>query len=193
MVDIAVVIPAHPPRLANGMLAQAVASVCSQTLPPAEVHVAVDTIGAGAAATRNRGLAAVGAEWVAFLDSDDLLLPKHLELCSSHAASTGADVVYPYFETSDGSDTVGRFGVPFDPEALRRGNFIPVTVLARTEAVRAAGGFQPLRGGAAALEDWFCWLQMLNQGARFVHLPERTWVWHKHDGNTDGRPWRGRG
>lgn len=192
MPDIAVVIPVHPPRIADGMLADALTTVWAQTALPAEVHVALDTSGAGAAATRNRGLAAVTTPWVAFLDSDDLFRPKHLELCLAHAEATGADVVYPYFDCP-GGDTVGRFGVPFDPEALRRGNYIPVTVLAKTAAVRAAGGFQPLRGGAAALEDWFCWLQMLNQGARFEHLPERTWVWNKHTGNTDGRPWREHG
>lgn len=183
---ISVVVPVHPPRIASGMLADAMDSVWSQTLLPAEVHVVVDTDGQGAAATRNRGLASVGCEWVAFLDSDDVFLPDHLELCLRHAERTGADVVYPWFE---GEDVIGRFGRPFDAARLRRGNYVPVTVLARTEVVRSVGGFQNVHQHGETLEDWGCWLAMLDAGARFEHLPERTWVLRKHDGNTGGT-WR---
>jgi hypothetical protein len=68
---ITVAVPAHPARIANGMLGRAVGSVWAQTRPPAALSVAVDLDRAGAAVTRQRALDAVGTEWTAFLDSDD--------------------------------------------------------------------------------------------------------------------------
>jgi glycosyltransferase involved in cell wall biosynthesis len=37
-------------------------------------------------------------DWVAFLDSDDLFLPKHLQRMLLHAQNTGADFVYSWFK-----------------------------------------------------------------------------------------------
>ncbi len=52
----------------------------------------------GAAATKNRGLAKVTTEWVAFLDDDDQFKPEHLEKLREAQLDSGADVVYslPY-------------------------------------------------------------------------------------------------
>ena len=125
----------------------------------------------------------VTTDWVAFLDSDDELKPNHLRACARHATLTGADVMYPWF---DGYDPMGMFGVPFDPELLRRRNYIPVTVLARTAMVKAVGGFadHPDEHGDPC-EDWGLWLKLLDLGAKFSHLPQRTWIWHP--GGTRGR------
>lgn len=59
-----------------------------------------------------------------------------------------------------------------------------MTVLARTKLVIAAGGFAPPPG--SAYEDWGCWLNMLDLGTRFVYLPERRWIWHWHEAQTQG-------
>lgn len=160
------------------LLGRALASVHSQTRPADAVHVVPDVHREGAAATRNRGLAEVDCDWVAFLDDDDEWHPEHLRACARHAVLTGADVVYPGYD-ADGEDPVNCFGLPFDPTLLRRRNYIPVTVLARTAAVRAVGGFQehPDEYGAPC-EDWGLWLALLDAGAKFSHLPRRTWVWH---------------
>jgi hypothetical protein len=185
-----VVIPAHPARVASGMLARAVASVQAQTVP-ARAVVQLDAIRAGSAATRTAGLAGVVTPWVAFLDSDDVLDPEHLEKLVAHADATGADLVYPWFRVDSAPDPwPHRFGMEFDPQALRWGNYIPVTVLARTEAVRAAGGFiaDLKHAPPAQCDEWGLWLRMLDRGARFAHLPERTWTWVAHSGNTSGSP-----
>lgn len=181
---ITVVVATIPPRA--DLLARALASVATQTLPPAEVVVECDTDRLGAAATRNRALERVATEWVAFLDDDDELYPDHLRALARCARLTGTDVVYPGYDAD--VDPTGMFGVPFDPVLLRRANYIPVTVLARTDAVRAAGGFQPHpdRNGDPC-EDWGLWLAMLDRGARFVHLPRRTWRWHNRGDSTRGR------
>ena len=145
-----------------------------------------DTKREGAAVSRNRALEKVDSEWVAFLDDDDELKPNHLRACARNAALTGADLVYPWFDC-DGEDKIGMFGVPFDSVLLRKRNYIPVTVLVRTELVRKVGGFQehPDDNGDPC-EDWGLWLALLDAGAVFSHLPQRTWIWHNGAG-TRGR------
>lgn len=180
--EITVVIPSIPPR--RELLKRAIGSVLGQTLPATAISVAVDLDRQGSAATRNRALAAASTEFVAFLDDDDQFLPQHLELLAACAESTGADVVYSVPEFAGRPPVNLRFGLPFDAEGLRSGNYIPVTVLARTELVNEAGGFHCPVG--SIYDDWGCWLAMFALGAKFVHLPEVTWVWNWHAGQTEG-------
>ena len=174
---ISVVIPTQPGREED--LQRALTSLRRQTRAPETVIVEHDSHGEGAAVTRNRALEHVDTDWVAFLDDDDELKPNHLRALARHAYLTDADVVYSYFDVVGGVDVIDCFGVEFDPLLLRRRNHIPVTVLARTELVRAVGGFEnhPDPDGKPC-EDWGLWLKLLDAGASFSHLPQRTWVWH---------------
>ena len=183
--SITVVIPTIEGRYDK--LERAVASVQAQTLAPKLIDVQLDRDREGAGATRNRALERVDTEWVAFLDDDDELKPNHLKACARYAALSGVDVVYPWFDCVGGEDPIGCFGVPFSAAFLRRRNYIPVTVLARTELVRAVGGFRdhPDEKGDPC-EDWGLWLALLDAGATFGHVPQRTWIWHMGNG-TRGR------
>ena len=172
------------------MLKRALASVQAQTIP-ARAVVQLDVTRAGSAATRNAALKGVTSPWVAFLDSDDTMDPEHLERLAAHAEKTGADLVYPWFRVDGYTDPwPWRYGMEFDPAALQRSNFIPVAVLARTDLVREVGGFvaDPKFAPPAQCDEWGLWLRMLDAGARFAHLPERTWTWVAHSGNTSGSP-----
>jgi glycosyltransferase involved in cell wall biosynthesis len=186
--DVAVCIPTIPPRA--HLLRRAVGSVQRQTLPVREIQVALDSDRQGAATTRNRTVEASTSEWVAFLDDDDEFLPHHIERLVAHQRETGADLVYPWFEVVDGVDPLGWGGRHFSPDELRRYNYIPVTVLVRRELILAGGGFQNRSDGigGATWEDWNMWLALLDLGATFSHLPERTWRWHFGDTqHTHGR------
>lgn len=182
MSSITVVIPSIPPR--RGLLERAISSVLGQTLPAAAISVAVDVGKEGSAKTRNRALAAVQTKWCAFLDDDDQMLSQHLERLLACAEATSADVVYPMPRFVGRPPLNIRFGLPFDAAALRSDNYIPVTVLARTELLKEAKGFQCPAG--SIYDDWGCWLAMLDLGATFVHLPEVTWLWNWHNGQTEG-------
>jgi glycosyltransferase involved in cell wall biosynthesis len=172
---ITVVIPTIPPRAEQ--VGRAIESVWAQTLQPKAVEIVLDSERRGPAATRNRALERVDTEWVAFLDDDDELYPNHLRLLARCARLTDSDVVYPGYDSDD--DQVNCFGLPFDATLLERRNFIPVTVLARTEMVLAAGGFKPHPDESGdPCEDWGLWLSMLDIGAKFTHLPVRTWRWN---------------
>jgi glycosyltransferase involved in cell wall biosynthesis len=184
---VTVVIPSIPPRAKK--LRSAVASALTQDRVPDAISIAIDHDHDGSAETRNRALAAVGTEWCAFLDDDDLLLPCHLDHLLAVAEATDADVVYPWPVMEGGADPrPDRFGLPFDPDELRRGSYIPVTSLVRTELAHKVGGFAIPDG--SIYDDWGFYLAMLDAGARFVHLPERTWVWRIHAGNTSGQAHR---
>lgn len=187
---VTVIIPAHPARLRNGMLTRALSSVWNQTRLPEVVHVEIDRQRAGAAQTRDMALQLVSTHWVAFLDSDDELLPRHLELLLEHAARTGADFVYPWFEIIGGEDpfpqTLGREFDPAHPVQTT------ITVLVRAELARRVGFHTPNEertvDGNRWGEDYDFLLGCLREGARVAHLAERTWRWYHHVHNTSGRP-----
>lgn len=184
---ITLVIPTIPPRAR--LLDRALASVREQAMQPAVVLVEPDLLREGPAAVRNRALGRVDTEFVAWLDDDDELYPDHLRLLARFARLTGVDVAYPGYDVVGGDDPVGCFGLPFDAGLLRRRNYIPVTTLCRTEAVRAAGGFRPHPDEhGSPCEDWGLWLAMADRGATFGHLAARTWRWHLDNDTTRGRP-----
>lgn len=209
---VTVAIPTIPPRAR--LLERAVASVHAQTRKADRVLVSMDEEGAGAGPNRNRAIALADTDYVAFLDDDDEFLPNHLALCMSAAKATGADVVYPWFELVGWSEAtperpdplatmyngqiVHPLGVPFGPEQarhLRRYAWIPATIVARRAMLEKVGGYPAphtsewhAHGGC---EDWALLTRMLDAGARFHHVPHRTWRLH-HGYGTAGRPWRER-
>lgn len=187
--QITVAIPSIPPR--RKMLGEAIRSVLNQTYPAAALSVAVDTQREGAPATRQRALDAVGTEWVAFLDDDDLFMNVHLDHLLAHALETGADFVYSWFWIPGGSDPfpATHFTDPFDPDDPIE---TTVTVLVRTELAKQAG-FQAIhRGhGQNTGEDRYFTLKCLELGGKVSHLVERTWYWRHHGGNTSGLTTKG--
>lgn len=184
------VVPVHLPRLQNGMLDRALTSIRWQEHPVDAISLAVDTQHEGAARTRNKALAGVKTEWTAFLDSDDQWRPQHIGSLLRAAQSSGADVIYPWFTiTPHGQDPwPHREGQPFDRDRLLTvENYIPVTVLVRTRMIKLAGGFTPKGPPENPCDDWGAWGALLEVGATFYHLNERTWFWWWHPGNTSGR------
>lgn len=178
-------IPSIPPR--HKLLARALKSISKQTHRVNEIHIALDIRKEGAGPTRNRALKAISSEWTCFLDDDDEVNPEHVERLLTHAIETGADVVFPWFDVVGGTDPFPQFeGLPWDPENPR---IFPVTVIGRTELLQQSAFPTPRWGEADwAGDDWPFWLRVQDNGARIVHLPERTWKWYHHGGNTSGVP-----
>lgn len=197
--EITVCIPAHPARVANGMLDRAVQSVKNQLLPAVDISIAVDETGQGAAATRQRALDAVTTPWVAFLDSDDLFYPEHLRVLAAGARIYRADYVYSYYMVHfpdgrpwPGNDPLGHFGKPFNPKAPHQ---TTITTLVRTDLAKSIG-FQDVPPGALIDgqhygEDFQFTVGCAEAGARITHVPRRTWAWVHHGANSSGIPGRG--
>lgn len=202
--SISVITPAHPARLRNGMLDRAMRSVWGQTLQPQAVHVAVDTEGQGAAPTRQRALMAAETDWVAFLDSDDLFLPQHLEKLYRHAEATGADYVYSWFRVLNAQGQVlekdpvfppGHYLNEFDPDNPIE---TTITTLVRTEWAQHIGFLEAVEPGGTnpghnSGEDRRFTLECVKAGLKICHLVDKTWLWGHHGQNTSGLPYRGDG
>lgn len=181
------VIPSIPPR-ADVCLRRALASVMQQTRAVDAISVHVDHDRLGSAVNRTRALEQVRTEWTALLDDDDEWGPDHIALLWRHAQETQADLVYPWFNVPGGFDPwPHREGRPFNREALRDENYIPITVLVRTELLLDVGGFTPKGPPENPCDDWGTWDALLDAGAVFSHLNRRTWTWHWHGANTSGR------
>lgn len=191
---VTLVIPYHSARARSGMLDRALRSALTQCIRFHRVIAKLDTNRAGSAATRNAAIEQVDTEWTAFLDSDDVLKPLHLGLLLDGAATHRADMVYPWFYHPGREDPFpGRFRARFAGPLLLERNYIPVTVLVRTELLREAGGFQPqvVEPNGSLNDEWGLWCRLHALGAKIEHVPERTWTWNIHGGNTLGNPGRG--
>lgn len=192
---ISVLIPTIPER--SALLQRAIASVMAQTLLPDEICIAVAKPGEPAWSTRDRALRMATGDFVAPLDDDDEFMAHHLERCAAwQRASGGGDVVFPWFEVVGGTDPFpGEFGTPWDPEHPRETTTV---IFARRTAMVAVGGYRfadgdrLADGSHRAGEDSDLIKRMNAAGYRISHLPERTWRWHHHYGNTSGLPERRR-
>jgi len=195
-IPVTVCIPTLPSR--SKLLQRALQSVEAQTYKPAKVIVQEDKEGKGSAHTRHKALMQVETEWVAFLDDDDEWMPHHLETLWTRKGD--ADLVYPYYKVKGGSDPWKNLGKPY-----RRGSII-TTILVKTEIAQAVGFLRGEATEPAALQeakerrrrgvggrkssgdDGHFATACHDLGAKIVHIPEITWIWHHHSGNTGGLP-----
>ena len=194
-VDVTVVIPVHDRA---EMLARALRSIQAQTVRPADVVVVDDVssdaspdvalahgatlvrmaVNGGSGRARNAGIERATASWVAFLDSDDEWLPRHLELLV--AAADGEAVV-----TAPSITTTGRvMGNPWrrpvrlSPRRLLvPGNIITTSgTMVRRDLLDRVGGFRPL----PRAQDLDLWLRLIEKGPG-IALPVPTVLYHVHE------------
>jgi hypothetical protein len=147
----------------------------------------------GGHVTHDKMLRGVNTPWVAFLDSDDELGPEHLEKLLNFALANEADYVYSWYTIHPpvDRDVLPHFGKPFDPA---KPTLTTITNLVRTELAQKVGFQGPTEGTrqkGTMGEDFRFTLGCVKEGAKIMHLPEKTWIWHHHGGNTSSNPQRG--
>ena len=155
----------------------------------------------GPAAARNRALAEARGEWVAIVDSDDIIRPERFEILLAAAAGLKADAIADdllYFsERSSGPTLLGSMmaaggrPMPLSAEFFVRantsGNGLPplgylkplfrrsrIADLAYDETVRIA-------------EDYDFLLRFLLDGGRFFILPEPLYLYRRHSASISYR------
>jgi Glycosyl transferase family 2 len=190
-------------------LDRAMRSVLGQDLFPDAIHIVTDKgdrskeLGGGVSEARNKGIMAATTTYVAFLDDDDELYPNHLATLVKVADTTGADLVYPWFDSAGATGKLAAdlqeltdkmYGRPWGPklaEMVRHSNHIPIATLVRTTRAQEVGGFPSWDESPRhpyppyhPLEDWGFLLRLLDVGAVFHHVPERTWKKNEWGGNT---------
>jgi glycosyltransferase involved in cell wall biosynthesis len=116
------------------------------------------------ARARNRGIQEASAEWVAFLDDDDLWSPNKLRTQLACVAAERASWVYSAGVLLNAQRKAVAELRPPSPDDLLRllltTNVMPggsSNVVARTELVRSVGGFDE---SLAQLADWDLWIRL---------------------------------
>jgi glycosyltransferase involved in cell wall biosynthesis len=123
----------------------------------------------GLSTARNRGAAAAGGDWLAFIDDDDLWAPDKLAQQLRAAASTGGDWVYTgCVNISHDAQIIGG-RPPLASEqvtkVIPRFNAIPgggSNVVVRRRAWQCVG---PFDARLRKCEDWEMWIRLAKFGA----------------------------
>lgn len=119
-------------------------------------HGATTTLNRPACA-RNDGIAHATGQFVIFLDADDYLLPKGIEvLIRGHASHDRA-----YTFSSHYAGTRHQRPPDYDQKLYAKFNIHPITCLIPLDAVRAVGGFDERAPG---WEDWTLYLRLAIAG-----------------------------
>ncbi len=140
----------------------------------------------GLADTRNWGLNVADGEWCMFHDADDWLDPRCLErLLALADANPGAGACACAFTGVDGEGRLTTaYGVAdlADPmPVLVRGPAVScISVIVKTDTVRAVGGFDP---ALLSCEDWDLWLRLARIGVKFVSTRENLAFYRKVPGS----------
>jgi glycosyltransferase involved in cell wall biosynthesis len=136
----------------------------------------------GPGTARDAALELLQTDLVACADADDAwcegMLAAQLRALER---DPGAALCYGTAEIigPSGTPTGERWATPavLSAQALYEHNPIPTSsVIARREAVLAAGGFS----GPMLCEDWGLWLRMLERGDRFVFAPDARVRYRRH-------------
>lgn len=191
MVRCSVVIPAYN---AERYLGAAIRSVLSQTFTETEIIVVDDgstdgTAGvmesfgdrifaihqhnSGPSVARNVGMKAASGEFVAFLDSDDMWMPRRLERMIGRLEQDpdlGFVTSDAYLVNEDRPTLLRYYGTLVDPSPFHSGNlgywiarqnFIFMGVVVRTELFDRHGAFLP----NILAEDWDLWTRFILEGS----------------------------
>lgn len=140
-----------------------------------------DPLGAGAA--RNAGIAAARAPLVLFLDADDVLVPRALEVMLELYVASEGKYVYSDWGSPDDDMRLDGTGEVFtvrdyDPLFWLDGMH-PVTALISTEDVRRVGGFDET---LPAWEDWDFFIKLAGAGVCGIRAAEPLLIYRQHSG-----------
>ena len=134
----------------------------------------------GPSAARNAGWRAAAAQWIQFLDADDVLAPEKLRVQSAHAMKVSKDVavIHAPFQRTRlvhgawrplGSVTSAKLGGNQVAALFRAEGFFNVgAALFNAEWLTRVGGFDERY---SLLEDVHCYLRIARAGGRFEPSP----------------------
>lgn len=197
--DVSIVVPTLG-EPANVPLGAIVVDDGSQP-PVAGAAVRLD-VNRGPAAARNAGLRAVGTPLVAFVDADVSVPPGWLDSLVAHFNDDRVALVAPRVMATPRTGVIARYEKHSSPldlgdtaarvSAGTRVSYVPsAAIVCRTDAVRAAGGFdEALRSGEDVDLVWRLgkagWRCRYEPGSVVYHASRATWVAWVHQRVTYG-------
>jgi len=149
---------------------------------------------AGISAAQNRALELVTCEYFGWLDHDDQLNPRAIELMSETIANSSArpQVVYSDEDKIDGKgEHYELYCKPdYSPELLLTQMYLCHFTVFQTDVVRTHGGFRSEMDGA---QDFDLALRLLPELIHVQHIPLPLYHWRAWSGSTaltiDAKPW----
>ncbi len=148
---------------------------------------------AGVSVARNAGIAEANHDWLLFLDADDTIAPRHLELMTrALAGDDSLDAVHCGWcsVTPRGYRTcisVPKIEGDLFEELAIDWQFAIHACVVRKAVVEEVGGFQP---GLATSEDWDLWQKVARAGARFGKVPDLLAFYRMRPGSASKQAYR---
>jgi glycosyltransferase involved in cell wall biosynthesis len=196
---VSIIIPVGPGH--ERYLADALDSVQAQTMPEWEcvvvndtggpleatgspwAHV-IDAGGLGAGGARNRGLEAATAPLALFLDADDVIVPRALELLLKGYVDSGGRYAYSDWLTLENEARIDEPMEPheveeYDARKMLSGLRHAVTALIPTEWARGVGGFDE---ALPVFEDWDFYCKLAASGYCGVRVPHPLLIYRRASG-----------
>jgi len=197
-VTVSIIVPTYN---RPGYLARALASIRAQTYRDYEIIVVndggedvrrlCDLFGPvyyvqnkhnfGLPTARNNGIRRASGRFIAYLDDDDMWLPRHLEMLVAFKLKSKCRLVYSdSFFWVDERDYQRLLSVEYSREELLKHNLTPVcSILHDRELWQEAGRFNQTLPNH---EDYDLWLRM-SAITPFEHLAEITALYSKRTGS----------
>ncbi|MCJ2178373.1 glycosyltransferase [Novosphingobium album (ex Hu et al. 2023)] len=140
----------------------------------------------GAGPARNTGLLHATGEWVIFLDSDDQLIPDHMEkMMAASQRNPDAGLLHcswrrllngePWGLTHDAADVIDPFAI-----STRTCPFAIHSAMTKRAAIMEAGAFDP---ALRVCEDWDLWQKLARMGEQFAPVSEMVADIHVREGS----------
>jgi len=144
----------------------------------------------GASGSRNAGVAASRAEFVAFLDDDDAWRPQYLARAMAELEHSGADAVISGLCRIKYDGSIQPIVIPHRAEIAGRmfdKNFgmTGSNLIIRRSAFERVGGFDP---ALPVFNDWDFLIRMVAAGVEYGVVPELTVEWREHEGDRISTP-----
>ncbi len=202
MLTISVVIPAYN---SAKFIGETIQSILNQTEKPLEIIVVndgsidntaevvsqypvrlINQKNQGVSAARNRGVIESKGEWIAFLDGDDLWLPKKLEITRLFIENnSGVEMTSTAFSVGSGNrpwvKVVPRkffnSKFPFFNQLYRRSFIATSSVVVKKSALEKVGGFDT---SLKAAEDLDLWLRMALAQTKYLFINEFLLYYRSH-------------